>query len=275
MTTTPQALLRFYERAIALIILQCIHELPFPFGIRRTIGVLKGRHAQYILEHELYQVSVFGTLSAWKTNAIAKIIDKLIQNDLLEVEHVSVYGNRPALILTETGERYLAGRLRVSLGFAAEDHEERVQAFLEDMDLFPEDSRLYEQLRDVRYEIASAKQLPLYTICHNKVLRQMARRRPSTVDELYPIPGIGDRFIEQYGARFIEVIIASDVDGLDKSSDESELVLSPYHERLRKIKAAHPRAYEPWCDDEDERLRQLVEEGQTIGQIADFLQSCR
>jgi ATP-dependent DNA helicase RecQ len=272
MKTTPQSILRDHEQAVSRIILQCIRELPFPFGIRRTIGVLKGSHSQYILRHELYQGSMFGIFAAWQTSTLEKIIERLIEYDLLRVELVSTFENLPTLALTATGDQFLDGYLDLPFGFSAEYLREQFHSFLEDMDLDQEDGCLYEELRQLRNEIARGKQLPPYTICYNKVLRQLARKRPLTADELYPIPGIGDRFVEQYGDQFTSVIGAFSPEIPTKSPDEQDSAPNAYQQRLRKIKAKHPRAYESWCDDEDDRLRQMVGEGQSVNEIAEFLQ---
>ncbi len=45
-----------------------------------------------------------------------------------------------------------------------------------------------------------------------------------------------------------------------------------YSENLAKIKAAYPRAYEYWSEDEDNRLIQLARLGQNVPEIADQLQ---
>jgi ATP-dependent DNA helicase RecQ len=48
--------------------------------------------------------------------------------------------------------------------------------------------------------------------------------------------------------------------------------VSAYHERLDQIKANYSRAYESWTADEDEKLRQLFANNQTIQAIADTLE---
>jgi DNA-binding CsgD family transcriptional regulator len=47
---------------------------------------------------------------------------------------------------------------------------------------------------------------------------------------------------------------------------------SGYGERIAAIKHAHPRAYEPWSRDEEERLRALRSQGMTLNAIAGTLQ---
>jgi DNA-binding NarL/FixJ family response regulator len=49
-------------------------------------------------------------------------------------------------------------------------------------------------------------------------------------------------------------------------------VRSAHEERIAEIRKAHPRAYEPWTDEEDATLAQLVRSGQSIEEIATKLQ---
>ena len=45
-----------------------------------------------------------------------------------------------------------------------------------------------------------------------------------------------------------------------------------YQERMDKIRRDHPRAYEPWTDEEDASLVRLAQAGRTVDEIAAQLQ---
>ena len=47
---------------------------------------------------------------------------------------------------------------------------------------------------------------------------------------------------------------------------------SDYHQRLSRIRKAHPRAYEKWTPDEDAQLTELFKTGKKTHHIADELQ---
>ena len=132
---------------------------------------------------------MYGALAAWKTSSLNKIIERLIDRDLLRVEMVSAYENLPTLILTEKGERFLDGHLDAPYGT-------RIIGVIKDFD-------------------------------RNKSDTLLAEPGTSTVTN---------------------------------------------QKRLRKIIDVHPRAYEPWCDDEDDKLRQMIESGQSVNEIAVYLQ---
>ena len=71
------------------------------------------------------------------------------------------------------------------------------------------DRDLFERLRVVRLEIARARGVPPYVIFHDTTLREMARVRPKTVDELHGIRGIGARKAEDLGETFLAAIRGS------------------------------------------------------------------
>ncbi len=65
---------------------------------------------------------------------------------------------------------------------------------------------IFENLRKVRLRIAVAKGLPTFTICHDSILREMAKKKPDTPETLLSIHGVGKKFIENYSEFFIDEI---------------------------------------------------------------------
>jgi ATP-dependent DNA helicase RecQ len=63
---------------------------------------------------------------------------------------------------------------------------------------------LFTRLRDLRKRLADARDLPAYVVFHDRTLREMAQRRPRTLDELLEVPGVGPAKLERYGAAFLE-----------------------------------------------------------------------
>jgi ATP-dependent DNA helicase RecQ len=49
--------------------------------------------------------------------------------------------------------------------------------------------------------------VPPYVIFHDATLKAMLEQRPSTMDELAQISGVGARKLEAYGAEFLEVLL--------------------------------------------------------------------
>ena len=67
-------------------------------------------------------------------------------------------------------------------------------------DLLAELAGIREILRDDKEEGNRTR-----SICSDEVLEEMARRLPVRAEDLAAIPGVGQRFIEQYGEAFLEI----------------------------------------------------------------------
>jgi ATP-dependent DNA helicase RecQ len=65
---------------------------------------------------------------------------------------------------------------------------------------------LFDRLRAVRLRLARARGVPPYVIFHDTTLRELARLKPTTLDALRTVYGIGARKAEQLGEEFTDEI---------------------------------------------------------------------
>ena len=68
------------------------------------------------------------------------------------------------------------------------------------------DRSLFERLRAVRLEMARERGVPPYVIFHDATLREMARDRPTTMDELLQVKGVGARKADVLGNAMLAAI---------------------------------------------------------------------
>ncbi|MGV3707555.1 MAG: RecQ family ATP-dependent DNA helicase [Gemmatimonas sp.] len=68
------------------------------------------------------------------------------------------------------------------------------------------DRDLFERLRVLRRELADDAGVPAYIVFGDKVLLEMATRRPSSEYELLQISGVGEAKLERYGSAFLRVL---------------------------------------------------------------------
>ena len=68
------------------------------------------------------------------------------------------------------------------------------------------DSDLFDVLRGVRLRLAQGRGVPPYVIFHDTTLREMAMRRPKTVDELRGVYGVGAKKAADFGDAFLDAI---------------------------------------------------------------------
>lgn len=70
----------------------------------------------------------------------------------------------------------------------------------------PEDSVLFDALREWRLAMARRDQVPAYVISRNETLKEISRLRPRTEAELLAVPGIGPGRIARYGRDILELV---------------------------------------------------------------------
>lgn len=73
-------------------------------------------------------------------------------------------------------------------------------------ELSSDDEAMFQHLRTVRREIADAESVPAYIVVNDKVLRELARRRPTSAADLLEVPGIGPAKLERYGSRLLAAL---------------------------------------------------------------------
>ena len=68
----------------------------------------------------------------------------------------------------------------------------------------PEVEERFVRLRELRKQLADARDLPAYVVFHDRTLREMAELRPLTMEALLGVSGVGPAKLERYGRAFLE-----------------------------------------------------------------------
>lgn len=68
-----------------------------------------------------------------------------------------------------------------------------------------EEEAMFQQLRELRREIADEAQVPAYVIFSDATLRDMAKRRPRTQQQMLEVSGVGRVKWERFGERFLRI----------------------------------------------------------------------
>jgi len=68
------------------------------------------------------------------------------------------------------------------------------------------DRGLFDRLRTLRRIVAEERELPAFVVFGDATLRDLARIRPTTLQSMGRIPGIGERKLNELGERFITEI---------------------------------------------------------------------
>ncbi len=188
------------------------------FGAGHIGEILTGSRSQRILELRHDELSVHGLLSDLAKNQVVDLIGQLIGQDVL----MRSPGDRPVVLLGPDAAAVLRGDRDVDLvkpvppaGRARPASQGR------DADDFAGvDRGLFEALRACRRELAEAKMKPAYVIATDAVLRDLARVRPSNLEAMVSVRGLGRRKIADHGPALLAVLDAWDRDhggGRDRS----------------------------------------------------------
>ena len=194
-------------------IVSCVYRVDQRFGADYVAQVLTGSQDKRILQNGHDKVSTYGLLSDNSKRNIRDWTEQLIsQNFLARV------GEYNTLEITDTGWQLLKGELVPRLlkpqqKTSSSKSSKQSLASWEGVD-----RELFEKLKTLRGARAAEQQVPAYVVFNDASLRDMARRRPSTLDKFRLINGVGQKKLEDYGEDFLAVIV-SHSEGFDIETD--------------------------------------------------------
>ena len=188
-------------------ILSCVARVEQRFGAAHVTSVLRGHASELVLARGHDKLSTFGLLSDASVAEVRGYIEQLTGLGLLQ----QTGDTYPVLALTPKGLDLLRdesscpglmlARQRPNLKKAPRARSRAEAESWQDVD-----RGLFEHLRGVRLEIARSRGVPPYVIFHDATLREMARLRPTSLDALLTVKGVGARKADDLGEAFLTAI---------------------------------------------------------------------
>jgi len=186
-------------------LLSCIVRTGQRFGAGHVIDVLRGRLTPKVQQWRHQELSTYGIGAELMPNQWRSLTRQLLVREYLQAD-AEGYG---ALKLTQAARPLLRGEDRLSLrretGRSRASHPPRARqadaAAAEHIE-----PRLWQRLRDCRSRLAAQHNVPPYVIFSDRTLREMARQRPTTPEELLELHGLGRVKLERYGSHFLRVL---------------------------------------------------------------------
>jgi ATP-dependent DNA helicase RecQ len=185
-------------------LLSAVYRTGQRFGAVHVIDVLLGKATEKVVRNAHDQLSVFAigtehSLSVWRS-----VIRQLVVQRYLRVDQ-SRYG---ALVLTPESRPLLRGEMELRLRHDPKESAPRKRPkSTTTVEALSDVSRaLFEELRELRKQIASEHGVPPYVIFHDSTLVQMAEQLPKTSDEMLALSGAGPKKVEKYGAEFLGLL---------------------------------------------------------------------
>ncbi len=193
---------RTANAADALVILRTIPDLPYQMGKRGLVWLLGGSPESRL---QADRSQAFGALKELGPTRIGRLIDQLVEGGFLEWR---IDGEYRLVGMTSKG----AGATRKDLEFLP-GLSAPVESRTDLVDLAPHDTALYDRLVNWRSQEASEQRVPPYVIAHNTMLREIARVRPTSVDQLLSVGGFGKTRVERYGEAIVRIVNESRIEG--------------------------------------------------------------
>ena len=194
---------------IAQKILSCVLRLKESFGAEYTSQVLIGEEDEKILSRGHNRLSTYGLLKEHAKKHVRTWIEQLLGQGFL-----TRGGEYNVLQVTPSGWTVLRGE---TLPLLARPHvaerKSRKARFAEasarvDLGSWEGvDRELFDELRKLRRRRADAKGLPPFIVFGDATLRDLARRRPSTLAAMRHVHGVGEKKLAEYGEDFVAAIV--------------------------------------------------------------------
>lgn len=170
-------------------VLSCVYRMHERFGVKMIAEVLKGSKSAKVRQFNFERLSTYGLMKERKLKDISDLILRLSAMQYLDITE-SQY---PVVTLNELSWQVLRGQKKVWQKMVIV---KKAKA----------KGELFEALRSLRKELAIKEKLPPYMIFSDATLTQMATDKPTDLELMKNIRGVGEFKLQKYGEEFLTVI---------------------------------------------------------------------
>ncbi|PJJ65535.1 DNA helicase RecQ [Compostimonas suwonensis] len=176
------------------------------FGAGHLIDILRGKQTPRVEQYGHDTLTTWGIGQDLSDAQWRGVVRQLLAQDLLAAS-----GEYGTLGITEASTEVLSGARSVHLRreperTARSSRSSGSSRSLATADLSADDAELFEKLRAWRAGEAREQGVPAYIVFGDATLRAVASARPSSLDELDGITGIGAKKLESYGQKLLDVV---------------------------------------------------------------------
>ena len=190
--------------------LACLYRIRersgFGFGLNHVVEVLTGANTAAIRKWGHDQVSTYGIGDEFGRDEW-----KVIGRELMRLGLAQLTSGRMSVVeLTHAGRDWLGAKnsLELTRPEVSRPKSGTAQSRSERAGEIQCDEMLFQQLRELRMELATERGLPAYMIFGDVALREMARDCPTSTEAFSLISGVGEKKQAEYGRQFISEITA-------------------------------------------------------------------
>jgi ATP-dependent DNA helicase RecQ len=192
----------------AQMILSCVVRCSQRYGAQHIADVLRGADTERIRTAGHDTLTTFGLMKGANAREIRHWIEQLVGLGHLQVAP----GQYPTLALTASGVEVMKGRAPIALfalPIAPRARRAARGVSVAGGTAIAYDEALFERLRALRRRLAAERGVPAYLIFGDRTLQELAAAKPTSVDQLRGIRGIGEVKARDLGAVFVAEIAAA------------------------------------------------------------------
>jgi ATP-dependent DNA helicase RecQ len=187
-------------------ILSCVARVGQRFGAGHVVDVLRGADTERVRSLGHHELTTHGLLADLPKTEVTNMVYQLVDQELLE----RTTGEYPILALNERSWEVLRGERTVAMLPTRRKKKKRAAPTTIERESWEGvDRGLFERLRALRTSLARERGVPPYVIFGDASLRDMAKKRPATPEELLGVHGVGEKKLADLGEAFLEVIASS------------------------------------------------------------------
>jgi len=186
-------------------LLSTVYRVEQRFAAGHVLDVLRGIDGDRVKQWRHDQLSVFGIGSEYGEAEWRAVLRQVIALGLLTVDHE----NYSSLKLTEEAKPVLRGEQKIQLRQYQKPVKSKrtsSKSNYVETDLSTEEQAIFDKLRWWRVETARKHNVPAYVIFHDATMREIAKAKPASLDDLRGVTGVGEKKLETYGTEIISLI---------------------------------------------------------------------
>jgi len=187
-------------------LLSAIYRVDQRFAGGHVIDVLRGAQTERISQWHHDKLTVYGVGADRSEQEWRAILRQAIALGLVTVDHDAF----SSLKLTDLARPVLKGEQKVQL----RQYQKPVKAkrpstsrsSYEETELSRDEQAIFDRLRSWRMGTAREHGVPAYVVFQDATLREIAKVKPASIDQLRGVSGVGEKKLVSYGDEIVAII---------------------------------------------------------------------
>jgi ATP-dependent DNA helicase RecQ len=191
----------------AQMLLSAIYRTGQAFGAGHVIDVLLGADTDKVRDRGHDKLPTYGIGKDFPKPYWQSLVRQAVAGGQIAI-NIAKYG---CLEITERGRALLKGETPFAFREPGKKAPRASRRATRASETYTDvDHALLTRLKDLRLVLARAQKVPAYVVFPDATLIEMAHKRPSSLEEMREIGGVGPRKLAQFGPAFLEALRASD-----------------------------------------------------------------